>query len=139
MRVIKKYPNRRLYDTDIGRYITLDDIKQLVLDQVELQVVDARSQKDLTASTLLQIIAEQENITPIFTVPLLQNFIRFYNGQSQTLVREYLQQTMEFFAKQKELVQKNWKPYYSFMQDPLFFQKLWQAYQDEAKQEKDKG
>ena len=59
-RLIKKYPNRRLYDTELGVYITLEDIKKLVIDQIDFQIIDARSKKDLTHSTLLQIISEQE-------------------------------------------------------------------------------
>ncbi|HRE30521.1 MAG TPA: polyhydroxyalkanoate synthesis regulator DNA-binding domain-containing protein, partial [Candidatus Berkiella sp.] len=78
-RVIKKYPNRRLYDTTISSYITLEDVKRLVVEQVAIKVVDARSQEDITHSTLLQIIIDQEeNGPPLFTTPILQQMIRFY-------------------------------------------------------------
>lgn len=111
-RIIKKYANRRLYDTSRGAYITLDDVKQLVYDQVDFQVVDARSHKDLTQSTLLQIIAEQEaSHTPIFTTPILQQFIRFYQEKSQSLLTRYLEDMMKSFLQQKNVLQQQWATY----------------------------
>ena len=78
MRIIKKYPNRRLYDTEISRYITLDDVRKLVLDGVEFCVTDVKSEEDLTRSVLLQIISEQEHEgKPIFNTPMLTQLIRF--------------------------------------------------------------
>ena len=90
IRIIKKYPNRRLYDTEQGIYITLDDVKKLVYDHVHFQVIDVRTKKDLTQSTLLQIIAEQEaTTTPIFTTGLLQDIIRTYQKNSQHIFTQY--------------------------------------------------
>jgi polyhydroxyalkanoate synthesis repressor PhaR len=98
MRIIKKYPNRRLYDTTEGEYITLEDIKQLVFEREEFKVIDARK-KDLTQNTLLQIIAEQETgETPLFTNGMLQDFIRSYQEKSQHLFSQYLEQMMQAFA-----------------------------------------
>jgi len=111
-RIIKKYPNRRLYDTSKGTYITLDDIKQLVLDHTDFKVIDARSKKDLTQTTLLQIITEQEtSTTPLFTNAILQDFIRFYHEKSQTLFSQYLEQAMQLFIQQKEFYQQQWQSY----------------------------
>jgi polyhydroxyalkanoate synthesis repressor PhaR len=78
-RVIKKYPNRRLYDTATSSYITLSEVKQMVLDHVDLVVQDAKTQEDLTRSILLQIILEEETAgVPLFSESALANIIRFY-------------------------------------------------------------
>ena len=119
LRVIKKYPNRRLYDTQTNTYITLDDVKQLVLERVELQVIDARTKKDLTQSTLLQIITEQEaTATPLFTTSVLQDFIRFYHEKSQDLFSQYLEQSMRMFNQQKAFYDKQITTYQALLQPP---------------------
>lgn len=111
-RLIKKYPNRRLYDTTIGAYITLNDVRQLVIDHISFKIIDAKTQQDLTQSTLLQIIAEQENSsTPIFTNELLQDFIRAYHEKSQSIFTQYLEQTMQLFLQQKDYLRKQWESY----------------------------
>ncbi|OYU44366.1 MAG: polyhydroxyalkanoate synthesis repressor PhaR [Burkholderiales bacterium PBB4] len=101
-RVIKKYPNRRLYDTDTSSYITLAEIKQLVMESEPLQVVDAKTGEDLTRSILLQIILEEEaNGSPMFTAPVLSNIIRFYGHAMQGLMgTNMLQQMQEQMQKQ---------------------------------------
>jgi polyhydroxyalkanoate synthesis repressor PhaR len=99
-RIIKKYPNRRLYDTAISSYITLEDIKNLVLEGSAFQVIDAKTQEDLTNSVLLQIITELESKgSPIFTKEWLQSLIRFYGHSTQGLMANYLEQSMQFFTK----------------------------------------
>src|ERR1700726_3325886 len=101
-RIIKKYPNRRLYDTVISSYITLDDVKRLVIDKISLKVIDARSQIDITHSTLLQIIFEQaESGPPLFSTDSLQQMIRFYGGSMQQLLSKMFEQGMEFFSQQQ--------------------------------------
>ena len=83
-RIIKKYANRRLYDTESSAYITLDDLKKLVLDRVEFRVIDTQTNADITKSTLLQIIsAQEETIAPIFTIEVLQHLIRSYGDNMQ--------------------------------------------------------
>ena len=95
-RVIKKYPNRRLYDTDTSAYITLAEIKQLVMDSEVFCVRDAKSGDDLTRSILLQIILEEEaNGSPMFTAPVLSNIIRFYGHAMQGLMGGYLEKNMQ--------------------------------------------
>ena len=85
-RIIKKYPNRRLYDLSKRSYITLNDIKLYVLAQLELRVIDARTEEDLTQSTLLQVITEnQATANGIFSTEILQNMIRLYNENMQKL------------------------------------------------------
>lgn len=104
IRIIKKYKNRRLYDTSTNSYITLEDVKQLVFKHVEFKVIDASSDKDLTQSTLLQIITEQEtSSTPIFTNSMLCDFIRSYQQESQSMFRDYLARSMDLFTRQNEL------------------------------------
>ncbi|ROR35065.1 polyhydroxyalkanoate synthesis repressor PhaR [Inmirania thermothiophila] len=106
-RIIKKYPNRRLYDTAISSYITLGDVRQLVLDGVDFRVVDARSGEDLTRSILLQIIAEQEEGgTPVFTTDLLTRIIRFYGDSLQGVMTRYLERSMELFVEQQQTLRE---------------------------------
>ena len=108
MRIIKKYPNRRLYDTEISRYIILDDVRKLVLDGIDIQVTDAKSEEDLTRSILLQIIAEQEHEgKPIFNTLMLTQIIRFYGNTYQSAFSEYLQKSLEMFAAQQQSLQNN--------------------------------
>jgi len=97
-RLIKKYPNRRLYDTETSTYITLADVKQLVLEQEEFQVLDAKSQEDLTRSILLQIILEEEaGGVPMFTSPMLAHMIRFYGHAMQGMMGTYLEKNIQAF------------------------------------------
>lgn len=101
-RLIKKYPNRRLYDTAISSYITLADVKGLVLDGVEFQVTDAKTGTDLTRTILLQIISEEEEGgEPIFSSELLAQIIRAYGGNMQNLLTSYLEKSMELWADQQ--------------------------------------
>ncbi len=95
-RVIKKYPNRRLYDTDTSSYITLAEIKRLVMDTEPFVVRDAKTGDDLTRSILLQIILEEEaNGSPMFTAPVLSNIIRFYGHAMQGMMGGYLEKNMQ--------------------------------------------
>ncbi|MDR7306609.1 polyhydroxyalkanoate synthesis repressor PhaR [Rhodoferax saidenbachensis] len=95
-RVIKKYPNRRLYDTDTSTYITLAEIRRLVMDNEAFAVVDAKSGEDITRSILLQIILEEEaNGSPMFTTPVLANIIRFYGHTMQGMMGGYLEKNMQ--------------------------------------------
>lgn len=103
-RIIKKYPNRRLYDTAISSYITLADVKRLVLDRVDFEVVDAKTKADLTRSILLQIISEEEEGgEPIFSTELLAQLIRAYGGNMQTMLTSYLEKSMELWADQQRV------------------------------------
>jgi polyhydroxyalkanoate synthesis repressor PhaR len=103
LRIIKKYPNRRLYDTEISRYITLDEIRQLVLDGVEFAVQDSRDGSDITRSILLQVISEQEEGgNPIFSTEVLTRFIRFYGDSMQPNISRYLELSLRSFADQQQ-------------------------------------
>ncbi len=97
-RVIKKYPNRRLYDTESSAYITLTDVRQLVMDSAHFVVVDAKTNDDLTRSILLQIILEEESGgAPMFTEAVLANIIRFYGHAMQSFMGAYLEKNMQGF------------------------------------------
>lgn len=110
IRTIKKYPNRRLYDTGVGSYITLRDVKELVFQQINFEVIDAKTHKDITQNTLLQILADEESqSTPIFSVTILKNLIRFYHEQLHGILSQYLQETLQIFINKKEFLQKNWE------------------------------
>lgn len=98
IRLIKKYPNRRLYDTATSSYITLVDVKQLVLDDVKFKVVDAKSEEDLTRNILLQIILEEEGSgVPIFSSEMLCQIIRFYGHALQEMMGGYLEKNIQTF------------------------------------------
>ena len=101
-RAIKKYPNRRLYDTTVSSYITLEDVRKLVLNGEEFQVIDARSKADITRSILLQIIMEQEEDgEPIFSQEVLAQIIRFYGDALQGTLTHYLERSFNLFVEQQ--------------------------------------
>ena len=103
VRIIKKYPNRRLYDTEISSYITLEEVRQLVLDGEDFEVRDAKSGEDLTRWVLLQIIAEHEETgQPMFTTQLLSQVIRFYGDSMQGFMGSYLEKSLQIFLDQQQ-------------------------------------
>ena len=112
-RVIKKYPNRRLYDTATSSYITLADVKQLVLDQVDIQVLDAKTQDDITRSVLLQIILDEENGgSPMFSYEVLTQFIRFYGQAMQGMMGPFLEKNMQVFEQMQQRIQEQARALY---------------------------
>jgi polyhydroxyalkanoate synthesis repressor PhaR len=112
-RLIKKYPNRRLYDTETSTYITLADVKQLVLQSEDFQVLDAKSQEDLTRSILLQIILEEEaGGVPMFTSPMLAHMIRFYGDAMQGMMGTYLEKNIQAFIDIQEKMKEQSKQLY---------------------------
>lgn len=109
-RTIKKYPNRRLYDTATSCYITLDDVKQLVLQNVDILVEDAKTHDDITRSVLLQIILEEESGgMPIFSYDVLTQIIRFYGNAMQGLMGNYLEKNLQLFAQMQQRLQEQGK------------------------------
>ena len=112
-RLIKKYPNRRLYDTQTSSYITLTDVKQLVLDNEDFTVVDAKSDEDLTRSILLQIILEEEsNGAPMFSSVALSQIIRYYGHAMQGMMGSYLEKNMQAFIDIQNKLTENSKGLY---------------------------
>jgi polyhydroxyalkanoate synthesis repressor PhaR len=113
VRIIKKYPNRRLYDTQTSSYITLHDVKQLVLGQEDFQVVDAKSSEDLTRGVLLQIILEEEaGAVPMFSSDMLSQIIRFYGHAMQGMMGNYLEKNLEAFNEITTKIQDQSKALY---------------------------
>jgi polyhydroxyalkanoate synthesis repressor PhaR len=126
-RVIKKYPNRRLYDTDTSSYITLAEVKQLVLDTESFVVRDAKTNQDLTRSILLQIILEEEaGGAPMFTEAALANIIRFYGHAAQAFMGSYIEKNVQAFTEiqaklaeqSKTLTPEMWAQFMN-MQNPM--------------------
>ncbi|HVZ43161.1 MAG TPA: polyhydroxyalkanoate synthesis repressor PhaR [Ramlibacter sp.] len=140
-RVIKKYPNRRLYDTDTSTYITLADVKQLVMEGESFVVRDAKTNDDLTRAILLQIILEEEaGGAPMFSEAALANIIRFYGHAMQGFMGSYLEKNVQAFTDlQKQLAEqsKNIAPevWAQFMnaQNPLM-QGFMGSYAEQSKQ-----
>lgn len=108
VRLIKKYPNRRLYDTKTSSYITLADVKQMVHKQEDFQVIDAKSGEDLTRSILLQIILEEESAggLPMFSSDLLSQLIRFYGNAMQGVMGTYLERNIRAFQDMQKTMQE---------------------------------
>lgn len=112
-RLIKKYPNRRLYDTQTSAYITLADVKQLVLDSEQFYVVDAKTDEDLTRSILLQIILEEEaNGSPMFSGVALAQIIRYYGHAMQGMMGSYLEKNIQAFIDIQNRLTENSKGLY---------------------------
>jgi polyhydroxyalkanoate synthesis repressor PhaR len=104
-RVIKKYPNRRLYDTVESRYITLADVRRLVVERIEFVVVDKKNNTDITRSILLQVIAEQENLAePILSQEFMVNVIRAYGSSVQGMVSGHLDQSLRQIMSQHQSI-----------------------------------
>ena len=103
IRIIKKYPNRRLYDTEISSYITIEDVRQLIVVGEDFEVRDAKTGDDLTRTVLLQIITEQEQDgEPILSTQLLSHIIRFYGDSMQGFMGNYLERSMTLFMEQQQ-------------------------------------
>ena len=102
-RIIKKYPNRRLYDTEISSYITIEDVRQLIVAGEAFEVRDAKTGEDLTRQVLLQIIAEHEQDgQPMLSTQLLSQMIRFYGDSLQGFMGNYLERSMQLFLDQQQ-------------------------------------
>ena len=136
-RIIKKYPNRRLYDTELSSYVTLGDVRDLVLREIPFQIRDARSNEDLTRGILLQIIMEQEEGgEPIFSEQMLEKIIRFYGGSLQGMVTSYIERSLNLFVDQQAKIQEQMKT--MMANDPLSIMReitdrnlsLWQEMQE---------
>ena len=107
-RVIKKYPNRRLYDTAESKYVTLSDVRELVLGGVAFCVIDKKSGDDITRSILLQIIIEQEeeNVDPMFSTEVLEQMIGFYGKSVQGQAGDFIQNSLSLFQEQQKRFQE---------------------------------
>ena len=140
-RIIKKYPNRRLYDTTTSSYITLAQVKQLVMENAGFQVKDAKNGEDLTRSILLQIILEEEaGGAPMFTEAVLANIIRFYGHAMQSFMGSYLEKNVQMVAEvQARLTEQSqaatpeaWAQFMN-LQSPMLQGMMGNAYMEQSK------
>jgi polyhydroxyalkanoate synthesis repressor PhaR len=141
-RVIKKYPNRRLYDTDTSTYITLADVKQLVMDAEPFVVRDAKTNEDLTRSILLQIILEEEaGGAPMFSEAALANIIRFYGHAMQGFMGSYIEKNVQAFTdlqakmaeQSKSITPEMWAQFMNVQNNPVL-QGMMGTYAEQSKQ-----
>ncbi len=123
LRVLKKYPNRRLYDTHTSSYITLADVKKMVLEGVDFEVRDAKGGEDLTRAILLQIILEEESGgVPMFTSQTLSQIIRFYGHTLQGMMGVYLEKNLQTFT---EMQAKMMEPAKGLVDPKAFAPEAW--------------
>jgi polyhydroxyalkanoate synthesis repressor PhaR len=123
-RIIKKYPNRRLYDTETSSYITLADVKKLVTDNIGFRVEDAKTKEDLTRSILLQIILEEESAgAPMFSSDMLSQIIRFYGNAMQGMMGNYLEKNIHTFIEIQKRLQDQSRQMYG--QNPMLNSEAW--------------
>ncbi len=107
-RVIKKYPNRRLYDTNESKYVTLSDVRKLVLEETPFCVIDKKTGEDITRNILLQIIIEQEEGgEPMFSTDALQQMIGFYGNSARSLAGDFLRSSVHLFYEQQKQLQEH--------------------------------
>ncbi|OPX54362.1 polyhydroxyalkanoate synthesis repressor PhaR [Oceanospirillum multiglobuliferum] len=148
MRVIRKYANRRLYDTSESRYVTLEDIKLLVINKEEFRVEDSKSGEDLTRNILLQIITEQENGhpasgNPMFSNQVLQQLIRFYGDSMQGTMSNYLEESINTFLEQQKALRDQMQTAMTATPMELMRRvaeqnmKIWQSFQPKAAKKDD--
>ena len=142
IRVIKKYPNRRVYDTHESKYIKIDDLRDMIVAGIPFKVIDTQSKEDVTRSVLLQIILEQESETnPLFTTDNLRNFIRYYGNQNSQFFSQYMNQSLSFFQQhfqqQQEQFTKSMQDAFNISNPMDMFSKytqanaeMWQQMQD---------
>lgn len=101
-RIIKKYPNRRLYDTTESKYVTLHDIRKLVLDGIGFTVIDKKTSEDITRNILLQVIIEQEEEgEPLFSTDVLEQIIGFYGNSVQGVAGDFIGRSLQLFREQQ--------------------------------------
>lgn len=159
-RIIKKYPNRRLYDTEESRYITLSDVRRLVVEDLPFTVIDQKSGEDITRSILLQVISEEEQHgEPIMTRDFLSEMIRAYGRSVPGFTGSYLEQSLRLFLRQqqqlrsqmgsfmgmdpmapvRDMAQQNWNQWVNMQQE------MWRAMLgqpgsgDQERERKDRG
>jgi polyhydroxyalkanoate synthesis repressor PhaR len=126
-RLIKKYPNRRLYDTETSAYITLADVKKLVLENVEFRVEDAKTKDDLTRSILLQIILEEETAgAPMFSSDMLSQIIRFYGNAMQGMMGNFLEKNVTTFMDIQKRMQSQSSQLYGA--NPMLNTEAWNEF-----------
>ncbi|MEG3639359.1 polyhydroxyalkanoate synthesis repressor PhaR [Magnetococcus sp. PR-3] len=125
-RIIKKYPNRRLYDTETSEFVTLEGIQKLVVEGVVFKVIDSKSGSDVTRTILLQVIAdEEEKGDPVFSTDFLTMIIRLYGGAMQSFTGDFLKQSITFYLdNQKNFMDQMGDGKPQSQQDPFGFMEM---------------
>lgn len=124
-RVIKKYPNRRLYDTAESKYVALQDVRKLVLDGVSFCVIDKKSGEDITRNILLQIIIEQEEAgEPLFSTDVLEQLIGFYGNSVQGVAGDFISQSLNMFQEQQQRFQNQMREAMESLPMPAAFSEM---------------
>ncbi len=109
MRIIKKYDNRCLYDSELSSNITLADLKKYILDGIQFKIINAKTEEDLTRQYLIQIIMDLEVMgNHLFSQQVLEQIIRFYSSPQQQLLQQYLEQTFSTMAQQQQMFGAMW-------------------------------
>ncbi|MDP9089355.1 MAG: polyhydroxyalkanoate synthesis repressor PhaR [Pseudomonadota bacterium] len=104
-RIIKKYANRRLYDSTASRHVTLDDVRKMIASGDKVKIIDDKSGEDLTRAVMLQVIAEQEQFgTPVLSLELLESIIRFYGNPVQEMLTRYMEQSVGALVRQQQVM-----------------------------------
>ncbi len=121
MKLLKKYPNRRIYDTSVSRFITNSDVRQMVLDYQAFQVLDSKTGEDLTRATLLQIITEQEEQgrSSLLTNRVLEELIRFYGDHMSAELGGYLETAICTLLEQQSKLRGQMKQMFELSPVPL--------------------
>ena len=147
MRILRKYTNRRLYDTSRSCYVTLEDVKQLVMNGETFQVQDSKTGQDLTRNILLQIISEQEadGGGTLLTNQVLQQLIRFYGDSMQGMMSQYLEQSISAFLEHQARIRDQMETMMGAANPLTMMNKLtdqnmafWNMFNPTAKQEGEK-
>lgn len=106
-RLIKKYPNRRLYDTSVSTYITIEQVRDMVLKEIPFKVIEQKTGEDITRNILMQIIMDQETDgQPMFTIDMLNKFIRSYGTETQQYFTDFMAQGLNMFTEHQQLIAK---------------------------------
>lgn len=138
-RIIKKYPNRRLYDTETSAYITLEEVKQFILEKIDIQVIDVKTKDDLTTHILLQIILETQTVgKPFLSYDVLTQLIRFYGSSWHEMASGHLEKNLNLLMT----MQEQWQDQVNVIQEqfPLWTNPFMTAFvkkETEAKEESD--
>ena len=133
MKLLKKYPNRRIYDTDSSQFINLEQVREMVIKRERFKVIHSKTEKDLTRTVLLQIITEQEGEghQPLLTNRVLEELIRFYGDQMAQVVGPYLEQQIVYFLKEQDKIRQQFQKAFTapYIKSDKLVKKIMEQYQ----------
>jgi len=133
LKLLKKYPNRRIYDTDSSQFINLEQVREMVIKRERFKVIHSKTEKDLTRTVLLQIITEQEGEghQPLLTNRVLEELIRFYGDQMAQVVGPYLEQQIVYFLKEQDKIRQQFQKAFTapYIKSDKLVKKIMEQYQ----------